>query len=307
MSAGLPIAVVSVSGGKDSTATAILALDRYGKDCCRFVFADTGHEHPLTTKYLFGDFQDALGITVETVRAEFTAEIAGKRKYVAEKWAGKGVSQEVIDRTLTNLQPTGNPFLDLCLWKGRFPSTMARFCTQELKRYPLERFMMNLLTAGHKPESWQGIRRDESRNRADALEEEMSAEGWMIRRPIVHWTGQQVVDFVKSRNVPLNPLYSLGMGRVGCMPCVNVNKAELSEIASRFPEEIDRIEQWEAKVGQCSKRAFGTLLHHSDGKGGDSEHAYNHSNIRAMVDWAKTSRGGHRLRPIQGCASCNVL
>lgn len=36
--------VVSVSGGKDSTATALVALELHGRDACRFVFADTGNE-----------------------------------------------------------------------------------------------------------------------------------------------------------------------------------------------------------------------------------------------------------------------
>ena len=34
-----PLAVVSVSGGKDSTATALLAMDRMGRENCRFVFS----------------------------------------------------------------------------------------------------------------------------------------------------------------------------------------------------------------------------------------------------------------------------
>lgn len=47
-----PLAVVSVSGGKDSTATALLALDTCGSDHCRFVFAATGHEYDLTYEYV---------------------------------------------------------------------------------------------------------------------------------------------------------------------------------------------------------------------------------------------------------------
>lgn len=43
--------VVSVSGGKDSTATYLLALERLGGDF-EAVFADTGNEHPYTYEYV---------------------------------------------------------------------------------------------------------------------------------------------------------------------------------------------------------------------------------------------------------------
>ena len=289
-----PIAVVSVSGGKDSTATALLALDRYGRDRCLFVFADTGNEHPLTLEFLYGAFQDDLDITVKTVKADFAKDIERKRRYIAEKWPGKGVSEDVCERALTVLHPTGIPFLDLCLMKGRFPSRMAQFCTQELKRRPLDAYMLDLVAAGQTPESWQGIRRDESRNRVNALDRELTAEGWWIERPIAAWTADDVIGFVRSRGVRLNPLYSMGMGRVGCMPCINVAKNELHEIARRFPAEVERIAEWERLVGCASKRGASSLLHHADGEVGDAEHAFRHSNIRAMVEWSKTARGGRQ-------------
>jgi 3'-phosphoadenosine 5'-phosphosulfate sulfotransferase (PAPS reductase)/FAD synthetase len=56
-----PLAVVSVSGGKDSTATALLAIERYGRENCRFVMADTGHEHEITTAYVTDYLPQALG------------------------------------------------------------------------------------------------------------------------------------------------------------------------------------------------------------------------------------------------------
>ena len=43
--------VVSISGGKDSTALALLAIERETKNL-HFVWADTGHEHPQTYEYV---------------------------------------------------------------------------------------------------------------------------------------------------------------------------------------------------------------------------------------------------------------
>ena len=46
------IHVVSMSGGKDSTATALLALETQSREDVRFVFADTGNEHSAVYEYL---------------------------------------------------------------------------------------------------------------------------------------------------------------------------------------------------------------------------------------------------------------
>ncbi|ASG21373.1 phosphoadenosine phosphosulfate reductase family protein [Nitrospirillum viridazoti] len=295
MSPTTSLAIVSVSGGKDSTATALLALDRYGHDRCRFVFADTGNEHELTLEYVQDYLPRRLNISIDTVRADFSADIARKRVYVAEQWPNKGVPAEVVERALSILHPTGIPFLDLCLWKGRFPSRKAQFCTQELKRRPLDKYLLDLLAAGLIVESWQGVRRDESDARRDAAERERAAEGWWIERPIVDWSAQQTVDFVLSRGVQLNPLYSQGHSRVGCYLCINECKDGINNASRRHPHHIDKIREWERLVGMASKRGFSTLLHHADGEGHDAEHAFRHCNIDAMVAWSRTAFGGRQF------------
>lgn len=287
-----PIAVVSLSGGKDSTATALLALER-DPTACRFVFADTGNEHQLTYSYVREYLPQRLGIQIDEVRADFTSAIERKRRYIAEKWVEKGVPQASVERALAVLHPTGNPFLDLCMMKGRFPSRMAQFCTQELKRYPLDAYLMQLASTGVPVESWRGVRRDESRNRAHSKAREMTAEGYEIVLPIVDWDAHRVVSYVRERKVELHPLYRLGMGRVGCMPCINCGKDELAEIAARFPEHIDRIREWESIVSAASKRGFSTFFTAScEDVGDDPAASFAHLRIDARVDWAKTTHGG---------------
>lgn len=46
------IRIVSVSGGKDSTALYCWAIEQWGKDGFRAVFADTGNEHPVTYNFM---------------------------------------------------------------------------------------------------------------------------------------------------------------------------------------------------------------------------------------------------------------
>lgn len=290
--------VVSVSGGKDSTATLLLALER-GAENIKAVFADTGNEHQLTYDYI-EYLEEFTGIPIQRVKADFSARIARKRQYVQTHWAADGVPQHLIDRAVAVLQPTGNPFLDLCIWKGRFPSSKAQFCTQELKISPiLQQVFIPLLSAEDTQDvySWQGVRHDESLRRSTLPETDEVMDGLFNYRPILSWSVDQVFEFIKTCGCEHNPLYLMGMGRVGCMPCVNCTKAELKQIALRFPEVVARIEEWELIVSEVSKRGCSTFfpavndptVHRSDLITPQTH------GIRRMVSWANTRRGGRQF------------
>lgn len=291
--------IISVSGGKDSTALLLLAIEREAENL-QAVFADTGNEHELTYEYV-RYLADATGVPIRWVRADFTDRIAGKKEYVLTKWADKGVPQADIDRAAAALAPTGNPFLDLCIWKGRFPSTMAAFCSAELKRDPIvQQVQAPILAAGEDVRSWQGVRRDESLKRRFLLELEQvrtkhPGELWNYR-PILDWTADDAFDMHRKHGVKHNPLYEMGMGRVGCMPCINCRKDELLEISKRFPEAIDRIREWESAVKAASKRngaTFFAAANHGDGV--TPAEAVAVANIDAVVQWSQTSRGGKQF------------
>jgi 3'-phosphoadenosine 5'-phosphosulfate sulfotransferase (PAPS reductase)/FAD synthetase len=273
--------IVSVSGGKDSTALLLLALERQTENL-QAVFADTGHEHQQTYEYV--QYLNDTVFPIRTIRADFTERIANKARYVMEKWPEKGVPQSTIDRALQALKPTGNPFLDLCLWKGRFPSTKARFCSEELKRNPIiEQVQMPLLDQGDTVWSWQGVRADESQARANLAEIEEVGGGLFVYRPILKWTAQQCFDMHRKHGIKHNPLYEQGMGRVGCMPCIHARKDELLEISRRFPEEIERVAEWERIVSDASKRGSSTFFEGED---------ISVAGVREVIEWSKTSRGG---------------
>lgn len=161
------INLVSVSSGKDSTATLLLALKQF-PDSTEAVFADTGNEHDLVYEYL--DYlESTLGIRITCLRTDFSEQIARKAEWVRTKWPEQGVPAEFVEWALELLTPTGNPFLDLCLWKGTFPIRRAQFCTEQLKTMPLTEHAMDLIdVTGRDLWSWQGVRRDESQNRRDA-------------------------------------------------------------------------------------------------------------------------------------------
>ena len=177
-----------------------------------------------------------------------------------------------------------------------------------MKRDPAVEFQLSLVEDGHHVVSWQGIRRDESQRRRNALRFERLAPRLDVYRPIVDWTAQQVFDFCASRGIRPNPLYLQGMGRVGCMPCINAGKAEIAEIARRFPEHVERIAAWERLVSVAAKRGASTFFHKVE-RPGTSREQFEANRVESVVMWARTTRGGRQfdlleaLAPSAGCAS----
>ena len=99
--------LVPMSGGKDSTASLVLALNSNPKSNIVPVFNDTGWEHPLTYEYL-EYLEKRLKIKIHHTQG-------GKRR------DGKKAT------TLPELIKA----------QGRFPFGLGRFCTTHLKQYAL--------------------------------------------------------------------------------------------------------------------------------------------------------------------------
>ncbi|MEO3293416.1 phosphoadenosine phosphosulfate reductase family protein [Enterobacter cloacae] len=299
------INIVSVSGGKDSLAQWLLAIESGVSYTA--VFADTGHEHPQTMEYL--DYLESRLEKIVRVKADFSRQIEGKRRFIAEKCPVSLVEEcgmppeeaaERIHHALEVLKPTGNPFLDLCMWKGCFPSTKARFCTFDLKHEPVRtQVVLPALDEFDEVISWQGVRAQESPARAGlpAWEEDAdNTPGLHVYRPILNWLHEDVFALAKRHGIKPNPLYEQGCSRVGCMPCIHARKSELAEIFSRWPEEIKRVAEWERLVAACSRRGNSTFFPSThDPRRAEKRievitvDAYG---IESYRDWAMTTRGG---------------
>lgn len=222
-----PKRIISVSGGKDSTALALWAKENL-KDFTP-VFCDTHWEHEITYAYL-GYLNDKL--------FEGKLEIVSSNKYKS--------------------------FQEMCIKKKRVPSTMARFCTEELKLKPMKKFIEQFLP---NVEIYVGVRADESFSRSK-LPERAFADyyGCDMIRPLIKWSAEDCFDIMKKHNIEPNPLYKMGMKRVGCMPCIMVSKPELKNILNQFPEVVAKIAAIEKQLGRtffppkfipdryCSKR-----------------------------------------------------
>ncbi|HMM02010.1 MULTISPECIES: phosphoadenosine phosphosulfate reductase family protein [unclassified Dysgonomonas] len=69
-----------------------------------------------------------------------------------------------------------------------------------------------------------------------------------VLRPVFDWSAQTVIEYSLENGIDVNPLYSMGMKRVGCFPCIMSGLSEIHQIAIRCPERIAEIANYELEI-----------------------------------------------------------
>jgi 3'-phosphoadenosine 5'-phosphosulfate sulfotransferase (PAPS reductase)/FAD synthetase len=282
--------VASVSGGKDSAATSLWLMEQ-GIEHDR-VFLNTGWENAATYNYLRGPLTDKLG-PIKELRTDVSAP-----------------PPEVTARLRPLVRAAveaGSAMVRLVLKKGLFPARTIRFCTQELKLFPMQKYIRERADAGDDIVNAVGIRRAESEARARMAEWE-HADGFdcEVWRPLVSWSEQDVIDIHHRHGLRPNPLYLAGASRVGCWPCIHARKGEIRRLAEVDPERVELIRQLELDVADLARKrieARGETMENPPGffqapigrrKGPDGKvvHVGTCWPIDRVVTWSKTIRGG---------------
>lgn len=136
--------------------------------------------------------------------------------------------------------------------KGMPPTRLIRYCCAILKE-----------TAGANRAIVTGVRRAESvkRQSRGILEtytsnksnriilnndnddkrqiiERCQLQGKIIVNPICDWSDDDVKEYIQQEHITLNPLYSCGFSRVGCIGCPMAGKKRFAEFA-RYPKHRD--------------------------------------------------------------------
>lgn len=275
--------IVSVSGGKDSTALYLIAMEYFGQNFLP-IFADTGHEHPVTINYVKNLHLMANGPRVHTVRADFTNAINNRREsLIKDELEGKHDPTGRRAERIKQLKPTGDPFADLIIWKGRAPSAKAQFCTEHLKLLPILFYLSkNYPKSQYEWNMYVGIRAGESKRRAKM--QPFSHHGLfdcLYILPLLYETKEYVFSVLKNAGVPPNLLYAAGHKRIGCYPCIYETKDGLHALEDWA---WDRLEYYESLIGR-SWFASDQTPHHSKDK---------LPTVAEVREWTKTSRGGYQ-------------
>ena len=89
-----------------------------------------------------------------------------------------------------------------------------------------------------------GLRSEQSENRADMKIVEWDEGNKVIKfNPLIHWTYEQVLNYLKVNRVPDNPLHRKGFISIGCLPCTRAIQEGENPRAGRW--------SWEASQKEC--------------------------------------------------------
>lgn len=110
-------------------------------------------------------------------------------------------------------------------------------CCSIRKVKPLARALKNM-------QVWiTGLRSDQSANRKEMELIEVDEQFHLFKyNPLIHWSYQQIVDYLHEWNVPYNPLHDNGFISIGCQPCTRAISNGEDHRAGRWWWEVSQKE-----------------------------------------------------------------
>jgi phosphoadenosine phosphosulfate reductase len=120
----------------------------------------------------------------------------------------------VLPITLVNVTPQLSVAEQDAQYGAKLHDRDPDLCCSLRKVRPLAEALAGYLAWG------SGIRRDESPTRAGTRLVDWDARREMVKvNPLAAWTQDDVDAYVAEHGVPVNPLFQLGYGSIGCAPC----------------------------------------------------------------------------------------
>jgi len=177
---------VLFSGGKDSLATLLLAVEALGRDGVRgVVYVEvTGNTHEACTQYVYR---------------------------VCER----------LGLELAHLRRDDLDFFD-ALVKWGVPHRVNRWCWNEFK--------VKVWLRVKPPVFLAGVKHSDSKHRELAgWSRPKQIHGMIVFSPIYHWTTDDVLDYIRSRNIELNPCYEKFGHSGNCMFCPMRDKLSIAK------------------------------------------------------------------------------
>ncbi len=208
--------VISFSGGKDSTAMALLMLEK-GEPIHSVVAFDTGWEFPAMLEH-WCKFEQYTGLEVVRIKPREPFDYwLFDRPVIAKKGTNKG-----------HVHRFGNGW----------PSPMRRWCTRE----KVNAIRRHLKTIGE-PVSCIGFAADETR-RAGAV----SGRDIPQRYPLIEWDidEAEALQICKHHGFTWGGLYD-HFRRVSCFCCPLQRIGELRTLRREFPELWQQMLAWDAR------------------------------------------------------------
>ena len=230
--------VLSVSGGKDSDAMCHHLLERRKTEGwpgdVAMVHADLGRAEWHNTSEYVQDLARREGVRIHIVR-----------------WT----QGDLIDRIWQRYHADPS--------RPCWPSSKVRYCTSDLKRAPISRWIRHTYPTG-KVICAIGLRAAESTSRAKkqtvAVRDDCTAPtlnrlalNWL---PIHNWTSDDVWNCIRQHDGIAHPAYKLGNTRLSCACCMLASVNDLLNGAVHNPDTYRELCRIEAITGYSFRQDF---------------------------------------------------
>jgi 3'-phosphoadenosine 5'-phosphosulfate sulfotransferase (PAPS reductase)/FAD synthetase len=230
--------IVAYSGGKDSTATLLWALDNLPRERVRVIHNPAGlADQPEVADYTTY-IENELGVTVEQVCAGDRLLPVIKSRKPRQDWE------------------KAHTLFDMIRLRGMWPGARYRYCNVFLKQWPTALYLQEC----ENPILIVGQRADESKIRMGlpTFSKNGSSQSlpkryhYSIYRPILTWSEREVWQFLRSRHILPNPVYNY-QGRCGCWCCIMGKKHEVLNFCRLHPDIAQIAANLEQEIGHTWK------------------------------------------------------
>lgn len=227
---------VGHSGGKDSQAMFAILSKIVPADQLFVVHADLGDvEHEGVVEFIRSNIDDKDLLVAQAIHAD------GTKKDFFTAIRARRVALDAQGRTDA----------------PAFPSSMARFCTSDLKTGPIWK---TIRAAGDFPivVNCVGIRAEESAARSKKIAQRgtlnVNTKNTNSKRqafdywPIADWTIDQVWTEIEEKGQARHPAYDAGNERLSCVFCIFGSRGDLARGKASRPELFKKLQDLETDV-----------------------------------------------------------
>jgi phosphoadenosine phosphosulfate reductase len=169
-----------------------------------------GEDFAVTSSMADGLLAHLAGTAIPGVQVVFLdtgyhfAETIGTRDWIAS----------ALPITLVNVTPAQTVAEQDAEFGAQLHDRDPDLCCSLRKVQPLAQTLAGFAAWG------SGVRRDESPTRSDTRLVDWDAKRGMVKvNPIAAWDQNDVDTYIALHQIPVNPLFELGYGSIGCAPC----------------------------------------------------------------------------------------